>query len=71
MTTAIITAYIVGVIVSYLFYRWIYSDNWTISQKTISILKSLFSWVLILLTLFFAFQTYIKECLKNNNKAKW
>lgn len=71
MTIAIITSYVVGVIVSYLFNRWVYSDEWTISRRTQILIVSLFSWIFIIFKLFLAFINYVFECLENHNKAKW
>lgn len=71
MTLAIISAYLVGCVLSYLFYRWIYSDEWTVSKRTLYIIVSLFSWLFIILNIFIAFYRVILNGLNNQNKAKW
>lgn len=71
MTLTIIAIYVTGMIVNYIFLRWLKSDNWTVKEKTKTIMLSFLSWLCIIMTLIFALLIFIIERLNDNTKAKW
>lgn len=71
MTLTIISIYVTGMILNYLFLRWIHSDDWTVKRKAKTIMMSFFSWICILMVLIIALILFIKESLNDNTKAGW
>lgn len=71
MTLTIISTYVTGMILNYLFLRWIHSDDWTVKRRVQSIIYSFLSWLNIIGLLFIALFEYIMESLNDNTKAGW
>lgn len=70
-TIAWISVYIVGYVVSYLWFRYLNRDRWTVRLRTIWSMVSLLSWLSVCLMLFFSVGELITDSLKNESKAKW
>lgn len=70
-TIAWISVYIVGYVVSYLWFRYLNRDRWTIRLRTIWMMVSLSSWASVGLMLFLSIGELITKRLENESKAKW
>lgn len=70
-TIAYIAVYWVGVIVSYISWRYNDRKEWTVRLRTIALILSILSWLSVLALLLLSLADLIMSGINNESKSKW